>query len=103
MIIAVCGYWKHISIMFIALSLFILFTTPSNLGPYLITHIYVILTILLTALGGVLILIPIMLLLFKQHNKSKFEVFLWIVFIVIFNVMGSFITYFVFRDIREIH
>jgi hypothetical protein len=101
MILNLCRYWKHLIILFIALSFFIILTTPGNNEPNLVTYIYASLAVLLAVLGGILILIPIVLLVLGNHKRSKFEIFLWIIFMVMFNVMGSFITYFIFRDLRE--
>lgn len=90
--------WKYLNVSFIFLGAFLVLTMPASNEPSVTTYTYLFLTISLVVIGISMLLLPIILLTVDRQKRTVSQKLLWVLFIVIFNVMGSFISYFWLRE-----
>jgi uncharacterized membrane protein len=99
--VKVTKIWKYMNGLFILLGLFLLATMPSSNEVSIMAYTYLFLTIIFATIGLAMILLPILLVISDKHKWTAVQKILWITFIVIFNIMGSYISYFWLRDIEK--
>lgn len=90
--------WKYLNVSFIFLGAFLVVTMPASNEPSVTTYSYLFLTISLVVIGISMLLLPITLLVLDSQKRTVSQKLFWVMFIVIFNIMGSYISYFWLRE-----
>jgi hypothetical protein len=95
--------WKCLNLAFIVLGTFLLVTMPSSNEPIVTSYTYLFLTITFVVIGCAMMILPIILLFVSNQKRTTIQKALWILFIVVFNIIGSFVSYFWLKEKYSTH
>lgn len=93
--------WKYMCFLFLLLGCFLIVSMPSSNEPSAATYFYLFLTITLTVIGVALVFLPLGLIIWGNEKRTTIQKVLWVMFIVIFNIVGSYISYFWLREVDK--
>lgn len=86
--------WKNLIVIFFILAAIFLLIPASIVGAGILRYAHMALSIALITVMIILFFQPILILLLNRNKYGAFKVFVCLLIMLIFNIVGSFILYF---------